>query len=61
MPECYVQAHYIRNVRLMSYLLAQKKTIEQMRVRPLLLGDGAYPSTTWLVKPYPGKIRLTHT
>ena len=32
-----------------------------MRVRPLLLGDGAYPSTTWLVKPYPSNIRLTDT
>ena len=32
-----------------------------MRVRPLLLGDGAYLSTMWLVKPYPSNIRLTDT
>ena len=31
-----------------------------MRVRPLLLGDGAYLSTTWLFKPYPRNIRLTN-
>ena len=32
-----------------------------MRVRPLLLGDGAYLSIMWLVKPYPSNIRLTDT
>ena len=30
-----------------------------MRVRPLLLGDGAYPSKKCLVKPYPSNICLT--
>ena len=38
-----------------------EKTIEEIRVRALLLGDGAYPSTTWLVKPYSSNIRLTDT
>ena len=32
-----------------------------MRVGPLPLGDGAYTSTTWLVKPYPSNICLTDT
>ena len=42
-------------------LTRPEKTIEQMRARPLLLGDGAYPSTTWLVKPYQSNNRLTDT
>ena len=36
-----------------------EKIIEEMHVRLLLLEDGAYSSTTWLVKPYPSNIRLT--
>ena len=40
-------------------LTRPEKIIEEMRLRPLLLGDGAYSSTTWLVKPYPSNIRLT--
>ena len=42
-------------------LTRPEKIIEEMRVRPLLLGDGDYPSTTWLVKPYPSNICLTDT
>ena len=38
-----------------------EKIMEEMRVRPFLLGDRAYPSTTWLVKPYPSNICLTDT
>ena len=38
-------------------LTRPEKIIEEMRVRPLLLGDGAFPSTMWLVKPYPSNIR----
>ena len=40
-------------------LTRPEKIIEGMRVRLLLLEDGAYFSTTWLVKPYPSNIRLT--
>ena len=38
-----------------------EKIIEEMCVRALLLGDGPYPSTTCLVKPYPSNIRVTDT
>ena len=42
-------------------LTRPEKIIEEMHVTPLLLGDGAYPSTMWFVKPYPSNIRLTDT
>ena len=42
-------------------LTRPEKIIEEMHVTPLLLGDGAYPSTTWFVKPYPSNIPLTDT
>ena len=32
--------------------------IEGNRVRPLLLGDGAYPVTTWILKPYAFNLNL---
>ena len=38
-----------------------EQIIEEMHVRPLLLEDGAYSSTTWLVKPYSSNTRLTDT
>ena len=42
-------------------LTRPEKIIEEMHVRPLLSEDGAYPSTTWLVKPYLSNIRPTDT
>ena len=42
-------------------LIKPEKVIEGVRFRPLLIGDGAYPHTSWLVKPYPNNIRLTET
>ena len=38
-----------------------EKIIEEMCVRASLLGDGPYPSTTCLVKPYPSNIRVADT
>uniref|UniRef100_A0A7M5XN08 DDE Tnp4 domain-containing protein n=2 Tax=Clytia hemisphaerica TaxID=252671 RepID=A0A7M5XN08_9CNID len=36
-----------------TILTTPKKVIDGMRIRPLILGDGAYPASTWLLKPYP--------
>ena len=33
-------------------LTKPEDVIENSRVRPLVLGDGAYPLLTWLIKPY---------
>ena len=37
-------------------LTCPEEIIEEMQVRPLLLGDGAHPSIMWFVKPYPSNI-----
>ena len=58
--ECYVQPHarmlrastLYQKCEANELLTRPEKIIEEMRVRPLLLGDGAFPSTMWLVKPY---------
>ena len=33
--------------------------IQNRRIRPLLIGDGAYPSTMWQIKPYPLNINTS--
>ena len=63
--ECYVQAQarmlrastLYQKCEANELLTRPEKIIEEMRVRPLLLVDGAFPSTMWLVKPYPSNIR----
>ena len=37
------------------------RVIEVGQIRQLLLGDGAYPSTDWLLKPFPNNIHLIET
>ena len=33
--------------------------IDGYKIRPLLIGDGAYPANTWLVKPFPNNLNLS--
>ena len=35
------------------------RDINGVEIGPLLAGDGAYPLTSWLMKPYPNRGRLT--
>ena len=35
-----------------EYLSAPKDVIEQIVIRPLIIGDSAYPLSDWLIKPY---------
>ena len=37
------------------------RVIECAQVQPLVLEDGAYPTTDWLLKPFPNNIHLTDT
>lgn len=37
------------------------RVIEWAQVQPLVLEDGAYPTTDWLLKPFPNNIHLTDT
>lgn len=36
-----------------------EEIIENHRIKPLILGDGAYPLSTYLMKPYPQSVALT--
>ena len=36
------------------------KEINHTNIRPLIIGDGAYPATSWLVKPYPHNVVRTN-
>ena len=33
--------------------------IDGYKIRPLLIGDRAYPANTWLVKPFPNNLNLS--
>ena len=32
--------------------------IDGYKIRPFLIGDGAYPANTWLLKPFPNNLNL---
>ena len=60
--------HDARVLRLSSFyskttdgeiLSEPEKSIEGIAVRPLLLGDSAYPLLSWLIGPYPQSATLT--
>ena len=49
----YIQAK--RNISLTE----PTDVIDGYKIRPLLIGDGAYPADTWLVKPFPNNLNLS--
>ena len=44
--------HYTTEAENWDILNLPQQSIDGYMVRPLLLGDGAYPATTWAIKPY---------
>ena len=50
-----------QNSPLKELLIRPLRVIEVGQIRQLLLGDGAYPSTDWLLKPFPNNIHLIET
>lgn len=40
-------------------LNAPEVLINNMKIKPMLLGDGAYPASLWLLKPYPLQENIT--
>lgn len=42
-------------------LIKPQKVMSGEKCYPLPLGDGAYPQTSWLVKPYLNNIDVKHT
>ena len=48
----YIQAK--RNI----LLTEPTDAIDGYKIRPLLIGDGAYLTNTWLVKPFPNNLNL---
>ena len=41
-------------------LMKPTDVIENKQIRTHLIDDGAYPPTTWQLKPYPFNVRLTN-
>ena len=49
----YVQAE--RNI----FLTEPTDAIDGYKIIPFLIGDGAYPANTWLLKPFPNNLNLS--
>ena len=49
----YVQAEH--NI----FLTEPTDVIDGYKIRPFLIGDGAYPTNTWLLKPFPNNFNLS--
>ena len=49
----YVQAEH--NI----FLTEPTDVIDGYKIRPFLIGDGAYPANTWLLKPFPNNLNLS--
>ena len=58
MLEYYGHQHYSLELR---EKVSPLENIQGTNIRPLIIGDGAYPNTSWMVKPYPHNIILDHS
>ena len=47
--------HAERNI----FLTEPTDLIDGYKIRPFLIGDGAYPANTWLLKPFPNNLNLS--
>ena len=49
----YIQAE--RNI----FLTEPTDVIEGYKIRPFLIGEGAYPANAWLLKPFPNNLNFS--
>ena len=47
--------HSERNI----FLTEPTDVIDGYEIRPFLIGGGAYPANTWLLKPFPNNLNLS--
>ena len=64
-PECIHEARVLQHTALFSMarqseiLSKRSDQINNVTIKPVLLGDGAYPLSTWMMKPYSFSPNLT--
>ena len=49
---------YVRTERNI-FLTEPTDVIDGYKIRPFLIGDGAYPANTWLLKPFPNNLNFS--